>query len=131
MKIIVFCATRRSYVNFMTALYLMSENRVNSCCCKSTIYKVANFKFKVDQLLKNTNVTTIKLDGNETCFVIDRNYLGIFTTDFSHLNILLMLVNRPIDLGGLVGECNNIRGESELRGDSSSVSTPCAMWGGL
>lgn len=44
---------------------------------------------------------------------------------------LLKLIKRPLDLGGLVGECNNIRGESELRGDSSLVSTPCAMWGGL
>lgn len=44
---------------------------------------------------------------------------------------MLQIVKRPPDLGGLVGECNNIRGESELRGDSSSVSTACAMWGGL
>ncbi len=44
---------------------------------------------------------------------------------------MLQIVKRPPDLGGLVGECNNFRGESELRGDSTAVSTPYAMWGGV
>lgn len=120
---------------FNNNLNFLPFGGMKNCLTTNVIQRAVNNIVQLNVVrvnhIKNGDAGAFDADSHHAPFAVNSNYNAVFIAIFRHIKFLLMVVKRPLDLGGLVGECNNIRGESELRGDSSSVLTPCAMWGGL
>ncbi len=102
---VLLCAARGLNKN----LHLVFFGGVENCLAANVIQRAINNVVELEVVtvhhVKHTDASIFNADGYHAALLVYGNHSAVFIAVSWHIKFLLMLVKRPPDLGGLVGEC--------------------------